>query len=228
MTQTPIFPRRTFLLGGAAVALAGCSVSDLIGPSSAPVQLYALKPSGGAPTAGAKVPWHLSVGLPTATDYLDRSRIAIVKADTSVDYFADSQWTDHLPVLVQEALIEAFENSGRVDGVAAESDGFKADYILQTDLRDFEARYDQPDGPPTAVVAFQAILVDLKDRNLAAHLLVKKESAATQNSVDAAVEAMDRALGAALGDVVHWTFTALPPAVQSQAERGESRNRRSR
>ena len=101
MTQTIILPRRALLLGSAALALAGCS--DLIGPSSAPVQLYGLKPTGGAPTTGPKVPWHLSVGLPTATDYLDRSRIALMQPDTSVDYYAGAQWTDHLPALVQEA-----------------------------------------------------------------------------------------------------------------------------
>jgi cholesterol transport system auxiliary component len=208
MTQTLILPRRTLLLGGAALALAGCS--DLIGPSSAPVQLYALKPSGGAPTAGEKVPWHLSVGLPTATDYLDRSRIALIKADTSVDYFADSQWTDHLPVLVQEALIEAFENSGRIGGVAAESDGFKADYVLQTDLRDFEARYDQPDGIPTAVVRIECKIAPTIGRSIVSSLPVKHEAPASQNSVVAAIQAMDAALGPALSEIVNWALSQPP------------------
>jgi cholesterol transport system auxiliary component len=210
MTQTLILPRRALLLGGAALALAGCS--DLIGPSSAPVQLYALKPSGGAPTTGARVSWHLSVGMPTATDYLDRSRIALIKPDTSIDYFADSQWTDHLPVLVQEALIEAFENSGRIDGVAAESDGFKADYVLQTDLRDFEARYDQPDGIPTAVVRIEAKIAPTIGRSIVSSLQVKHEAQATQNSVAAAVQAMDAALGSALPDIVNWALSQPPPA----------------
>jgi cholesterol transport system auxiliary component len=209
MTQTIILPRRALLLGGAAFALAGCS--DLIGPSSAPVQLYALKPSGGAATAGPKVPWHLSVGMPTATDYLDRSRIALIKSDTAVDYFADSQWTDHLPVLVQEALVEAFENSGRIDGVAAESDGFKADYVLQTDLRDFEARYDQPDGIPTAVVRIEAKIAPTIGRSIVSSLQASHQVQATQNSVAAAVQAMDAALGQALSDIVNWALSQPPP-----------------
>jgi cholesterol transport system auxiliary component len=209
MTQTIILPRRALLLGGAALALAGCS--DLIGPSSAPVQLFALKPSGGAPTAGQKVPWHLSVGIPTATDYLDRSRIALIKSDTSVDYFADSQWTDHLPVLVQEALIEAFENSARINGVAAESDGFKADYVLQTDLRDFEARYDQSDGIPTAVVRIEAKMAPTIGRSIVSSLQASHQVQATQNSVAAAVQAMDAALGQALTDIVNWALSQPPP-----------------
>jgi cholesterol transport system auxiliary component len=211
MTQTLVLPRRAVLLGGAAFALAGCSVSDLIGPSNAPVQLYALKPSGGAPTTGSKVPWHLSVGIPTATDYLDRSRIALIKPDTSVDYFADSQWTDHLPVLVQEALIEAFENSGRIDGVAAESDGFKADYVLLTDLRDLEARYDQPDGIPTAVVRIEAKIAPTIGRSIVSSLQASHQALAAQNTVAAAVQAMDQALGQALSDIVNWALSQPVP-----------------
>lgn len=211
MTQTIILPRRALLLGGAALALAGCS--DLIGPSSAPVQLYALKPpGGGAAGTGAKVPWHLSVGLPTSTDYLDRSRIALVQPDSSVDYFANSQWTDHLPMLVQEALIEAFENSGRIEGVAAESDGFKSDYILQTDIRDFEARYDQPDGIPTAVVRIEAKIAPTIGRSIVSSLPSSHQVQATQNSVGAAVQAMDAALGQALSEIVTWALSQPMPS----------------
>jgi len=209
MTQTIILPRRALLLGSAAFALGGCS--DLIGPSSAPVQLYGLKPSGGAPTTGPKVPWHLSVGVPTATDYLDRSRIALMQPDTSVDYYAGAQWTDHLPVLVQEALIEAFEDSGRIDGVAAESDGFKADYVLEMDLRDFQARYDQPDGIPTAVVRIAAKIAPTLSHNIASSFQVSHQAQASQNSVGAVVQAMDAALGQALSEIVNWALSQPPP-----------------
>jgi len=209
MTQTIILPRRALLLGSAAFALAGCS--DLIGPSSAPVQLYGLKPSGGAPTTGPKVPWHLSVGVPTATDYLDRSRIALMQPDTSVDYYAGAQWTDHLPVLVQEALIEAFEDSGRIDGVAAESDGFKADYVLEMDLRDFQARYDQPDGVPTAVVRIAAKIAPTLSHNIASSFQASHQAQASQNSVGAVVQAMDAALGQALSEIVNWALSQPPP-----------------
>lgn len=209
MTQTIILPRRALLLGSAALALAGCS--DLIGPSSAPVQLYGLKPSGGAPTTGAKVPWHLSVGLPTATDYLDRSRIALMQPDTSVDYYAGAQWTDHLPVLVQEALIEAFEDSGRIEGVAAESDGFKADYVLEMDLRDFQARYDQPDGIPTAVVRIAAKIAPTLSHNIVSSFQASHQAQASQNSVGAVVQAMDAALGQALSEIVNWALSQPPP-----------------
>src|SRR5262249_36315690 len=126
------------------------------------------------------------------------------------DYFANAAWPDQLPAIIQSSLVSAFEACGRVDQVVRDTDGIRTDYLLKVDIRDFEARYDQPDTAPTAVVALQVVLVARKDRSLAAHLLAKAESAATQNSVDAAVEAMDRALGAALTDIVRWTLNTLP------------------
>jgi cholesterol transport system auxiliary component len=114
--------------------------------------------------------------------------------------------------------VSAFEASGRIDQVVRDTEGIRTDYLLKIDIRDFEARYDQPDAAPAAVVGLEAILVDRKERNLAARISVKKESAATQNSVEASVEAMDRALGAALADIVRWTMAALPQALPSRGK----------
>ncbi len=200
--------RRGLLAGGAALVLAGCS--DLIGPSSAPQQLYLLKPAGGAATAGPKVSWQLSVVTPTASNHLDSARIALVQSDNSVDYYANSAWVDHLPLVLQSALVEAFESSGRIEGVAADTDGFHADYLLQTDVRDFAAHYDKPDGIPTIMVRIEAKLAPARGREIIATLDAKHQVQATQNSVAAAVEAFDAALGDVFSQIVNWALAAAP------------------
>src|SRR5262249_4747201 len=116
------------------------------------------------------------------------------------------------------SLVSAFEASGRIDQIVRDTEGVRTDYLLKIDVRDFEARYDQPDAAPTAVVSLQATLVNRNDRNLAARLAIRKESAATLNSVDASVEAMDRALGAALADIVRWTLATIPQGVSHKAK----------
>jgi len=211
--------RLLLVLGSTSFALSACGVDKLLGPPAAP-QLYVLKPVMPASDPGPKVAWALAIDLPEAPQNLDSDRIAISRSANTQDYFANAAWPDQLPAMIQGSLVSAFEASGRIDQVVRDTEGVRTDYLLKIDVRDFEARYDQPDGAPTAVVAFQAILVDLKDRNLAAHLLVRKESAATQNSVDASVEAMDRALGAALADIVHWTLATLRPAFPSKGRVG--------
>ena len=210
MIQNLLAPsRRIILIGSGALVLAGCS--DMIGPLSTPQQLYVLRPGGGASTAGPKVPWSLSILTTTISDHLDSSRIALTQSDNSVDYYANSAWTDHLPRLVQNTLVEAFENSGRIEAVSADSEGFHADYILQAQIRDFEAHYDQPDGIPTVWVRVESKLAPSRGREIVASLNSIHQVRASANSVPAAVRAFGDAMGLVLSDIVNWTLSAPPP-----------------
>jgi cholesterol transport system auxiliary component len=209
--MTTIFPpinRRFVLAGGSALVLTGCG--DLLGPPPA-LQLYMLKPPAGPTTAGPTVSWQLAIGLPLASEHLDSARIAISRNDTMADFYAESAWTDHLPILVQNAMLEAFENSGRIPAVSADGEGFHADYILQTELREFQARYDAPDGPPTAVVRIEAKLAPSLGRQIVQSLPATHEVKAAENSVGAAVRALDEAFANVLSQIVNWTLAAPPP-----------------
>ena len=112
---------------------------------------------------------------------------------------------------MQNVLLQAFEESGRIEAVAPDTDGVRADHILSTDLRDFEARYDQPDGVPVAVVRIGARLVGAVKRNIAGHFDAAEEVPASQNSVEAAVAALDEALARALAKIVAWALETPSP-----------------
>ncbi|MBV8977188.1 MAG: membrane integrity-associated transporter subunit PqiC [Alphaproteobacteria bacterium] len=198
--------RRAVLLGGSAFVLAACG--DLIGPASTPQQLYSLKPQGAAPMPGPKADFSLAVQASTASQHLDSLRIALAQSDGRVDYYADAAWTDRLHVLVQSALVEAFESSGRIAAVAAEGEGFQADYILDADIRDFEARYALPDGIPAVRVRIVAKLAPIRGRAIVAELNSVHDVPASENSVAAVVRAFDAALGQALSDIVPWALSA--------------------
>ena len=201
----PLLSRRLLLAGVPGLALAGCS--GLLGPSEAP-KLYVLRPKLAAAVAGAKVPWALSIAAPDANSGLDSERIAIVRPPASLDYYANAAWSDRLPALLQDALVDAFEASGRIDAISRDTDGAHADYILTVDVRDFEARYDQPDGVPTAVVRLGAKLLSALKRDIVARFDAAEEVPATLNSVDATVEALDTALASALTKIVAWALDA--------------------
>jgi len=205
MMHLPLISRRLLLAGVPGLALAGCS--GLLGPSEAP-KLYILKPKLAAAEAGAKVPWALSIASPDANAGLDSERIAIERPPASLDYYADAAWSDRLAALLQDALLEAFEASGRIDAVSRDTNGAHADYILTIDVRDFEARYDQPDGAPVAVVRFGVKLLSALKRDIVARIDTAEEVPATQNSVDAAVEALNAALANALTKIVPWALGA--------------------
>jgi cholesterol transport system auxiliary component len=152
------------------------------------------------------VTWQLSIGRPNSTQTLDSERIALSRGAT-MDYFADAQWNDTVPRLLQSLLAEAFERCGRITAVAPESEGLRTDYLLVTELRDFEAQYDTANGAPLVLVDISAKLVDPRGKVIAAHE-THQTVRASQNSVASVVEAFDQATGAALTDLVAWALQA--------------------
>ncbi len=208
--------RRAVLAAGASLlALSACS--GVVGPPDAP-QIYMLKPAPAGAVNGPKVAWSLGVAIPNAPHELDTDRLVISRSVDTADYYANAIWQDRLPSLVQEALVDAFEASGRIDSVVRDEEGITTDYLIKVDIDEFQARYATPDGAPTAVVALEALIVSRLNRNLVSRFSVKKEVPAGQNSVSAAVQAEDTALGAALGEVVRWALDTIPAAASPVTE----------
>ena len=83
----------------AAVALAGCS--DILPKPAPPPALYRLTAAGDFPAGGAPASIQLLIEAPSAEAALDTPRIALSRSATTLDYFADSAWTDRLPALWQ-------------------------------------------------------------------------------------------------------------------------------
>jgi cholesterol transport system auxiliary component len=218
--RIPLEPDRRSLLTivGASFALAACgAASNLIGPPEAP-QIYVLRPVVGD-LSGPKVTWALAVDRPDAADNLDIARIAISRSANTQDYYANASWPDKLPNLVQSALVETLEKSGRIEQVAGDTAGVRTDYLLQTEIRQFEARYDQPDGAPTVVVRIAARLIARDRHTIVARTVSTREIAATQNSIDAAVVAFNAALGDVIAQIAGWTLNASPLPVERKPRR---------
>lgn len=209
---SPTLDRRHLLLGaGTLVLLAGCGGGDLLGPGKAP-QLYLLNPTYG-PAEGPGVNWALNIASPNAADNLDSSRIALFNPPARMDYYANAAWPDRLPRLVQSALVQAFEQSGKIPSVAPDDAGLRSDYMLQTEIRDFNAIYDVPDGTPRVKVRIMAKLVRTHARDIVQAQEFSQEAPAGANSVDNVVIAASQALSTVLKQIVEWTLKAppLPP-----------------
>jgi cholesterol transport system auxiliary component len=204
--------RRLFLITGAASLLSACS--NLIGPPAA-AQMYALSPPPLPPQTGGKVGWALSIAKPYASDNLDSTRIALAKSNTELDYYANASWPDSLPALVGTAILAGFESSGRIASVSREEEALRADYVLATDIRDFEARYAVPDGIPSVAVVMVCHMADARSRRIVASLTVTETEAASANSVNAVVEAFDTALGRAVQKITQWALALPAPPVSA-------------
>lgn len=199
--------RRHIVLAASSVALAGCGSLHLLEPSNAPGKIYVLAPNL-PQIAGARRPaWQIAVATPDASASLTTDRIAIRRQE-EFDYYADAQWTDSVPQLLQRLFVEALEKNG----VAAATDvaGLRADYILTSEIRGFEARYDHGDAPPTIVVDITVKIMAARTAAIVASRQFHQEQPASANSVAAAVAAFDAAMSAILEQVTRWVLEAAP------------------
>jgi cholesterol transport system auxiliary component len=192
----------------AAFCLGGCSTL-----TGAPPSLYVLQPKTTYDTNLPKVGYQLVIQTPDAPQSLDVSRIALARSPTTIDYFANSAWTDRAPVMVQDLLVESFENTGKIVSVGRDTTGLRADYVLLTDLRDFEARYYQgTDKPPQVRVRITAKLIKMPEREIIGGLDAVKVSDAEKNDIDSIVAAFGEATGNTMKMIVQWTLRTAPPA----------------
>ena len=184
------------------LALAGCG--GLFGGSS-PAQLYRVTPVHAFPPGLPHLPVQVLIDEPLAPAGLDTTRIALSRSAVSIEYFADSEWTDRVPLMVQTALLESFEDSKVLTAINRESLGFHADFILKTEIRHFEALYESPNGAPDVWVAIIARLVNLSGRDIVAQASFERHERATANEIPQIVLAFDEALGGVMEDIVLWT-----------------------
>lgn len=199
-----MIPRRTFLIALPA-GLAACS--GTLGGGSPP-QLYTLSPAKEFPPTLPKTSAQLLIEAPSAPGGLDTERIALMKTATSLDYFAGTAWTDRAPLMVQSLLIESFENTGKIAAIDRESLALRADYVLESDLRDFTANYAGSEAP-TVRVRMGLKLVRLPEKQIVGLHTASADKLAQQNSVPAVVDAFDTALHQVIVDAVAWTLTSM-------------------
>jgi cholesterol transport system auxiliary component len=205
--------RRLFLIGASALGLSACG-GNLLGlgpPDAGPI--YPVRPTFPA-GSGQKVNWALAVLRPDVASGLDTDRIALMQPDGSLEFYAKANYPDRLTPIVQQALMDGFEASGRIDAVAPEQAALHADYNLVTEVKDFAAHYSQQDGIPSVTVSITAKLTTAHGRAIVASFSTVQTGTAAANSAAAATQALQLALGAAVSQIVTWTLTAPPPTTQ--------------
>jgi phospholipid/cholesterol/gamma-HCH transport system substrate-binding protein len=142
----------------------------------------------------------LVVPEPTALVALDTQRIIVGPgAGQPLD---NAQWSDTLPKLLQEKVIESLEKSKYVSAVARPMEGLAADFQLLIDLRRFQVT-----GAPSAAAAhveFAAKILGQGGRIVASRTFDVVVPAKDVN-VEGATTALDEAFGKAVTDLVTWT-----------------------
>ncbi|AIK97068.1 ABC-type transport auxiliary lipoprotein family protein [Candidatus Odyssella acanthamoebae] len=108
------------------------------------------------------IPRQLIIEVPTAAVSLDSVRVAVVPAPQQINYYADMEWSDRLPALVQESIVYSLQNQHLFRSVTRSSDGVIPDQSLKIDIRKF---YIDQTGIPTAQAEYFIRLMDVGTRH---------------------------------------------------------------
>jgi cholesterol transport system auxiliary component len=189
-------------LAVAILALTGCS-GGLLAPSTPPPALYTLQAPKAIEASADHANWQLLIALPDAAMDLDVVRIAVVPAPSRLDYYAGVAWADRPAEMLQDLIVESFDRSGRIDTVQRESGGVRGDFILATDLEDFQAEADS--AAPVVHVRLAVRLIRTRDRAIVASRTFESKIP-VGGDFDAVIAGFNHATQALLPEIVAWTL----------------------
>ena len=185
-------------------ALAGCSI--LGGKQKEPTTLYAPDPRVQADPSWPSVDWQLSISRPEAARMTDSLRIAVRPSPDEVQVYKGASWAKMPSDMVEDAVLRALEDSGKIPGVARQGSGVAADYKLVMDLRRFESDYGGGATPNATIEVNAKLLHSAGGQDVVASRTFVQTVPAASTAVPDVVDAFNRGLGQVAHDVAGWTL----------------------
>ncbi|WP_266169953.1 ABC-type transport auxiliary lipoprotein family protein [Dyella subtropica] len=181
-------------------SLAGCSVL----PKAESPDIYRL-PSTALPHAEAgAVNWSLRIDTPQADRAVDSVRIAVLPQGDVVSVYQGARWSDRVPTLLRNRLLEAFRDDGRIAALSSDDTSLQADYALNGDLTAFQSEY--RNGQPVIVVRYNARLVRNSGMRIVATHRFEISQPVSGTAVPQVVAAFGQASDALANQLVTWTL----------------------
>ena len=204
ITDAPRRSRRRILTGliAGSITPAVTTCGLIFGP---PPRQFTLTAVADFPRNLPPVKWSLVVDEPTAARQIDTSRIALMSGPFRVEYYADVEWTDSAPAMVQALLVQSFQNTRRLPIVSPTRQTFPTDYLLLSNLRKFQVEQDAA-GMPQATVELEVTLLRMPRRTPVATTRFVKATPVGSPSTETVTTAFDTSLGDVLRRVVDWTL----------------------
>jgi cholesterol transport system auxiliary component len=186
----------------ALLSAAACSIL----PEKTEVSIHAPHPKVQPQASWPRVDWQLVVPRPNAPALIDSPRIVVRPTPGELQVYKAAIWTQPVPELLQDAVVHAFEDSGRIAGVARRGERLSSDFELRLDVRRFEADYGDA-AVPSAVVEIGARLVSDRGSRVVAQRLFKHAVPAPGTAVPQVAATFEQAMGQAISEIVGWTLT---------------------
>lgn len=214
-------PARAWLASVTIPAFAAGCVSGAFDSEIPQRGVYVISAPAPTPSDSAPLAVDLNVARPIARPGLDTDRIAVLNADRRLDYYAGGRWGAEADLVVQDLLVESLRNTGRLRMVQGDLSAISAEYVLQTELNDFQAEYAAGGGDPIVRVTLVCTLGRVKDRRSLAVFTAAATAPASNNTLTAVVAAFESAYRQAATTAVNETLAALT-AITAQPAAADS------
>ena len=157
---------RWLALAGASSLCAACGGSLFESKIPAPDRyVIAAAPAAAAATQSAALQADLSIGRPDVAPGLDTDRIAVLRG-RRLEYFRGAQWGGPVAEIVQALLVASFEGQRVFHSVIPEQARVSGDYLLDVEVRAFQAEYASEDSAPQVQVTIVGRVIRITDRQL--------------------------------------------------------------
>jgi cholesterol transport system auxiliary component len=204
--MTPMTRMRLSVALPLLFVLGGCSI--LGGKQKEPTTLYAPDPRVQADPSWPGVDWQLSISNPEAARMVDSLRIAVRPSAEELQVYKGAAWAKMPSDMVEDAVLRALEDSGKIPAVARQGSGVAADYKLVMDLRRFESDYGGGATPNATIEVNAKLLHSAGGQDVVASRTFVQSVPANSTAVADVVDAFNRGLGQIAHDVAGWTLVA--------------------
>jgi len=190
---------RFALLAGFTL-IGSCSIL----PKPEPFEVYRL-PSVQNASASHGMPqrWSLRLTKLQSSEALNSPNIAVIPQGDVISHYKGSRWSDPVPVLVRNRLLEGFQHDGRVPLLSTDDSIFQTDLELGGSLQAFQTEYQGTNAG--VVVRLDALLVRSYDQRILASRRFEVRQPLSNVQVPAVVAGFGQANDQLTAQVVNWT-----------------------
>ena len=132
-------------------------------------------------------------------------RIAVIPQGDVVSSYKGARWSDAVPVLLRNRLLDGFQRDGQVQRLSADDSNLQADYELAGELQAFQTEY-RAGGAVEVVIRYDARLVQGRSQRILASKRFEIRQPLADKQVSAVVAGFGKACDQLTGQVVSWTI----------------------
>lgn len=201
-------PCRMLIAFATALLLSACSTGSLFDSDTPVPTSYVLAPAPQAESGGIPLPVDVSISRPDLASGLDSDRIAVLEG-RKLDYYRRVRWGSRAIEMIQNLVVDSLEDQHWFRSVTPEQVRVAGDYVLDLQVRHFQAEYADGQDRPSVHVAFVGRLIRVVDRELVTTVASDAKVAASDNRMAAVTAAFEAASHRAILDLGRQTVAAV-------------------